>query len=758
MLDEKRVSGSAVVIGAGTMGGGIAAQLANAGWHVDLLDVAASGAGERSAAAIAGVDRVVKARPPLLFLPEFADRIETGNIEDDLECLKSADWVVEAVAERMDVKQGVLAQIEAHAGADTVVTSNTSGLSLRQMVGGRSASFRSRFLGSHFLNPPRYLKLLEVVPLEETDPEVAAGFVRFAEQVLGHRVVIAKDTPGFISTRLWIEHLLATMHLAIEHDLTVEETDYLTGSLLGRPRSATFRMGDIVGLDIVSTIAKNQFEALPNDPYRDLLTPPGIVQQLLSSGRLGDKTGGGFYKRESGGLLAVDLSTGEYRPRQEVRIEDVERLGKLSIRERIAGFKDMESSRHGRFLNSVLDSLSAYVGFAGPEIASDVLAVDNVMRWGFQWELGPNEIQDLREEAPRSYSGTGSQRRFRVYGSNAMQPVRAEVGYLTLAELKWASKTIFEEDAGALVDMGEGVACFEFRTKMGTLNPSLCALLNRARETAERDFRAMVIGGDGSHFSVGYDLRMLVEAAESKDWAGINAKIAEVQQTFIALKYSPILIVAAVRGYALGGGCECALHCAAIQAAPESMFGLPERTVGLVPAGGGIKELLARTTFEWKGDFDILPALEKAFRQIAVEGRSGNAEEARKAGYLRDRDVISRNADRLLFDAKANAIALADSGYLSPERRGIRVPGRSARERLIAIAAGQLDAGNFTPYDKAIAEEIAEIMTHTGDGPKQISENILLDLERDTLLALVRDPRTIARMKVLLETGKPLRN
>jgi 3-hydroxyacyl-CoA dehydrogenase len=399
MIDEKSVTGTAVVIGAGTMGGGIAAQLANAGWQVKLLDVSdpdPAGEANRNSAAAAGLERVVKARPPLLFQPGYADRIEAGNTFDHLDWLREADWVVEAVAERMDVKQAVLADIEANVGSRTVVTSNTSGLSLRVISDGRSADFRSRFLGSHFMNPPRYLKLLEVIPLPETDPEVAAGFVRFAEQVLGHLVVIARDTPGFISTRIWIQHLVSTIRIALEQGLTVEEADYLTGTLLGRPNSATFRMADLVGLDIVGAIAGNQYTSLAQDPFRETLQLPDVVQRLIAEGHLGDKTGAGFYKRDGKAVLALDPGSGEYRPRDEVHMDEVEALLKLPLPERLPMFNAGRDTKWGRLVNAVLDSLNSYVEYAGPLIASDTFSVDNVMRWGFRWELGPFELQDLR--------------------------------------------------------------------------------------------------------------------------------------------------------------------------------------------------------------------------------------------------------------------------------------------------------------------------------------------------------------------------
>ncbi len=802
MLDEHSTAGIAAVIGAGTMGGGIAAQLANAGWQVKLLDVPSDGQADRNQAAEAGLHRLQSARPPLLFLPEFAERIETGNTADNLDWLGEADWVVEAVAERMDVKQAVLAQIEAHCGPETVVSSNTSGLSLQEMVRPRSRGFQSRFLGSHFLNPPRYLKLLEVVPLPETDAAFAARFVRFAEQVLGHRVVIAKDTPGFISTRIWIHHLVTSLRTALDQGLSIEEADYLTGAFLGRPRSGTFRMADIVGLDIVAAIAANQHAALQSDPHRDDLRLPETVESLIEAGRLGDKTSAGFYMREGKAILALDPTTGRYRPRGDVHIPEAESLLKLPLPERLPRLAGDRQTKAGRFVNTILDSLNRYAEYAGPLVASDTLSVDNVMRWGFQWELGPFEIEDLRTGQSHSFRGAGRSRQIRVFApgeepigytsinsepqdtpgisepapsppypltpspahpaisspSHAFAAIPQRPEYLTLAECKAAAQMVFETTDGALIDIGDRVACLEFRTKMNTFSPGLCETVNRGLEIAVREFSAMVIGTDGPHFSAGYNLKLLLDAANAEDWDAIDTMLREVQSTFLALKYAAIPVVAAVRGYALGAGCECALHCAAIQAGPELAMGLPELSAGLVPAGGGVKELLALAMADWDGKTDASPRVERAFRQIALNPVSGSAAETRKFGLLRPADAISRNADRLLFDAKKRALTLAQAGFEPPAEQTIQVLGPTAYQRLIVEIEAQQEACVFTEHDSYIARLAAAILACGTAAEKNVSEQRLCDLERSTLIQLAHHPKSIARMKALLDTGKPLKN
>ncbi|HLV79036.1 MAG TPA: 3-hydroxyacyl-CoA dehydrogenase NAD-binding domain-containing protein, partial [Chthonomonadaceae bacterium] len=599
MLNEKSVRGTAAVIGAGTMGGGIAAQLANAGWQVRLLDVAGPDPKDpktRSQAAMAGLERVRKNKPPLLYLPEFAERIQVGNIEDDLGGLRDADWIVEAVAEKMEVKRQVMAQIEAHARPEAVITTNTSGLSLREMTQGRSLDFKRRFLGSHFFNPPRYLKLLELIALPETDPDVAAGFARFAERVLGRGVVMARDTPGFISNRLGMWTLLDTIHTALEEGLTVEEVDTLTGPLIGRPRSATFRLADIIGFDIIADIARSQYARLPEDPYRDRLLLPEPMQRLMAAGRLGEKTGAGFYTREGKEILALDFETLDYRPRREVQIEAVEPLLKRPLAERFAQIAQASETPWGQFLNRILRALIAYARHIGPEVADDALAIDRVMQWGFNWEMGPFEIADVMR-APEDavhYSGAGAQRKVRLFGAADLQPVPAEPEYLSLAALKAEGKTVHSSPEGTLVDLGDGVACLEFHTKMNTFSPPLTAFVNTAREIAERDFAALVIGNQGAHFSAGFNLKVFLDAIAASDWGGIDAMLRALQDAFMGLKYARVPVVAAPHGYTLGGGCECVLHCREVQAAAELFLGLPETSVGILPAGGGTTEMLAR--------------------------------------------------------------------------------------------------------------------------------------------------------------------
>jgi 3-hydroxyacyl-CoA dehydrogenase len=766
MMDAQSSVGTAVVIGAGTMGGGIAAQLANAGWQVRLLDVAGPESSDnriRNQAALAGLERVQKNRPPLLALPEYSARIQTGNMADHLAWLRDADWILEAVAEKREIKQAVMAQMEAWAGPDAVLSTNTSGLSLRQITAERGADFKRRFLGTHFFNPPRYLTLVELIRLPETDPAIAAGFTGFAERILGCRVVAARDTPGFISNRIGMWHLLDSLHTAEEQDLTVEEVDYLTGSLIGRPRSGTFRLADLIGFDIMADIARNQYEALPQDPFRERLLLPSVLQRSIAAGRRGQKSGAGFYKREGSAILALDPTTLDYRPQQTIRIEAVEALLKLPLPERLTALKQQRGDRWDLFLNTILTSLTKYAEYVAPEIADDALAIDRVMMWGFNWEMGPLAIRDLlsgpAESGPRYYGGAGVGKSMRVFSVPDLQPLPEEPEYLSLSALKEAGKTIRDSAEASLIDLGDGVACVEFHTKMNTLNPALIAFLDQSREIAERDFRALVLGNQGKHWSAGYDLKLFLDAMAREDWKEIDRQLHDLQSVFLRLKYSKIPIVAAPHGYTLGGGCECTLHCTAVVAASELWMGLPETSVGVLPAGGGTTQLLARATQEAGANQDLFPSIERVFDLLMAPRTSTSAHEARKIGLMRSSDLITMNAGRLLFEAKQHALSLANSGYRPFVKQSIRVMGEETLARLRMKLHGLHRSGAISDHDRLIADRVAYVLSGGNlPGPMEIREEILHHLEREVFIALAREPKSAERMRHVLETGKPLKN
>lgn len=764
MITEKSFTGSAVVLGAGTMGSGIAAQLANAGWSVRLLDIPGpdSDARSRNRAAQAGLDRLKTNRPPLLYTAELAARIRPGNTEDDLDCLASADWVIEAVSEKMEIKQALMAKIEARVGQHTLVSTNTSGLSLQGIAAGRGDAFRRRFFGSHFFNPPRYLHLVELITLPETDPAIVESFTRFSERVLGARVVRARDTPGFISNRIGSWILINDIHTALAWNLTPEETDYLTGPLIGRPRSATFRLADIVGFDIMADVARNQYALLPDDPFREQLILPEVVQRLIADGRLGEKTGAGFYRREGKEILALDCANYTYRPRREVKIDAVEALLKRPLPERLQALRSVEEPWAG-FLNTILDAACAYARYAAPETTGDARSVDRVMMWGFNWQVGPLEISDLRRDPesniPHYYSGTGKERAVRFFTPNALRKPEPEPDYLSLAELKAGGGAVLTTPVGSLVDLGEGVACLEFHTKMNTFDQDLTAFVRTARERAEKDFVAMVIGNQGAHFSAGYNVKLFLQAIAAEDWTGMDVQLKALQDAFLGLKYARIPVVGAPHGYTLGGGCECVLHCGAIQAAAELAIGLPETSIGVLPAGGGTKELLYRAMESAAPGADPFPQLEAAFQRIVATPPSGSAHEARRSGMLRVSDGISLNGGRLLYEARQRAIAMAQSDWQPPERHGVWALGEDGIARLRMPVHWSFRSGLLSAYDRLVADRVAYVLCG-GYLPfaQEVSEQYLLDLEREAFIALAHEPKSAERMRHTLETGKPLRN
>ena len=640
--------GVAVVIGAGTMGGGIAADLANAGWTVHLLDQSVE-------LAASGKMRVVKSSPPLLYLPEYAERIVAGSSEE-LSVCGSADWVIEAIAENLALKQALLTCLESVVGPETLVTSNTSGLSLTAMSKHCGMAFRRRFFGTHFFNPPRYLKLVEVVPTPVTNSALLHAFIAGMEARTNHRIVVAKDTPGFISTRLWITHLLDTIHTAIEQNVPVEVVDALTGPALGRPRSATFRMADLVGLDIIASIAKNQYDALPDDPLRERLRLPEKLNLLISEGRTGQKSGAGFYKRVGKEILALDWATLTYRPREETITE--------------AG---------SALVETVVPRFCDYAAAIAGEIAESHEAIDNAMCWGFGWEKGPFALAGNATQKP------------------AYPALRQEQGTLIL----------------------------ELRGKLNVFDPAQCDAVIAAVDEAERQGLPLVFTGQGPCFSAGYNLARLVTAMEQGDLVGIEADMKQCQETFLRVKYAKIPTVAAIHGYTLGAGCELALHCGRIVASPETVLGLPECAVGVIPCGGGVKEALYR-----------FGSAQAAFEAIFFNQNSTSAHEARKRGWFRPTDGIVANADQLLTEALRVAPE-ATQPWSGPDRE----PGKVV---LPVTLMG---------HDRRIAQALAWVLTE-----EKTTETALLARERAAFQQLAQEPLSMARMRHLLETGKPLRN
>ena len=783
MLNEKSVSGHVAVIGAGVMGTGIAAHLANIGWTVLLLDRVLEDAGSdsksRNRLAQDGLDRAVKYRPPQFAIPDYARRVTTGNTKDHLNLLGRADWIVEAAAEDLQVKQRILKDVSQVASDTTVISSNTSGLSLSAMAAGCPAGFRSRFLGTHFFNPPRYMKPLELIPTGETDSELIEGFARFADRVLGKKVIRAKDTPGFISTRLGMYSLIKTLEIAVWLGMTVEQADYLTGLLIGRPKSGSFRLADVIGLDITARIIDNLKDSLPDDKAYQSIEIPEIMRRLIAEGRTGVKAGAGFYKREKNGeILSLDLSTGDYRPRREPTPVPRE-IEELPLRERIARLlSDWDDPQLLQIDRLVIDGLS-YMWDVTPRVADRIVDVDDAIMGGFGWELGPFHILDAQSElsgepaiieglgnrAPidRCYRNEAGKHFYYDFQTGRMAPLPRPADVIVLKDLKKAGKIVEESGAASMLDLGEGILGLEWRSKMNVLDSGIVQFMDRARERAEREVRALVIGGSGDNFSAGFDLGFFIENIERSDWEAIDSTINELQQTFLRLKYSTVPVVAAVYGYTLGAGSEAMVHCAGVQAAFESYVGLPESNVGLIPAAGGTTEMTlrayrdvpTRTILERS---DPYPSLRPLWENLRLAKFSSSAPEARELGYLSEGDGISIHPDRLLFEAKERANSLAGD-HRPPESQSILAMGEDGLARFRWEVHLLRRGEQITAHDAKIADRLAYILCG-GElvHPIEVTEQYLLDLEREAFLSLCGVPETLARIKHTLATGKPLRN
>lgn len=790
-MDTRSVTGKAVVIGAGVMGAQIAAHLANAGWHVDLLDIVPEGAGEgakaRNAFAARGLERAQKARPAAFYLPDYAQRIRLGNTTDNLDRIAEADWVIEAVVEKLDIKRAVLASVEERLGPQTVVTSNTSGLSIGEMAEGRSNDFRARFFGTHFFNPPRYMKLLEVIPTTDTRRDLLENFTGFAETILGKRVVMAKDTPGFIANRIGVWAMLRTIRAALEGGLTVEQVDALTGPLIGHPRSATFRLSDICGLDITVDVARHLYERLPDNRRRAVLALPQPIQQLVADGRLGEKSGAGFYRRQPDRtILALDWETLDYRPRKEAVFPSVEGLKSLPLAERLRALVKLNDPA-GNFLWETTRDILCYAAEIAPEIADDILAIDNACKWGFNWERGPFETWDalgvaetverlqsegepvpplvsrLLESGRTTFYTRDKGQTFYIdlHSPNTQHPTPSTPHYIVLRDLKDTGAIIRQTPDATLIDLGDGVYCLEFHTKMNVLGPGIVEMIAWSWEEAERNGKALVIGNQGEHFSAGYNLQLLLMGIYEQEWDEMLASTRRFQEVALRLKRASVPVVAAVHGYTLGGGLEVALHCAAVQAAAESYIGLPETGVGVIPAGGGTTEMLVRAMEEVPSDVSVdpYPFVHRVFETIGLAKVSTSADEARLLGYLRPSDGLTMNGDRLLHDAKRRALALADTGYRPALPAQVPVMGADGIARFELELHIMRRAGYISEHDQLIGKELAGVLCGGAlVHPQVVSEEYLLALEREAFVRLCSTPKTAERIKAMLETGKPLRN
>jgi len=770
------------VLGAGTMGSRIAAHFANAGVPVLLLDIVLPNHPNRNAAAIKGIENAIKQRPPGFFTDEKPALVTPGNLEDDLHQLGDCDWVVEAIVENLDAKRDLWRRVETIRKPDSILSTNTSGIPLAKISAGFSPAFRSHFLGTHFFNPPRYLHLMELIPGVDTDPEILAAVEEFADRRLGKGVVRTKDTPNFIANRIGSFFGGTIAKTMVEDDLTIEEVDALTGPLIGLPNTASFRLLDLVGLDVWAFVGSNLYAAVPHDPWRDRFLPLDFEKEMIARKWLGDKTGQGFYKRTRGGdnkeILVLDWKILEYKPLQKPRFPSVEAAKTIDdIGERLRTLL-RSNDRAGSFLWKVLSDLFLYSAEMIPEISDRVVEIDRAMRWGYANKHGPFELWDAigfldvvtrleteRRHLPPSVKEMLSRGVLSLYkraaGRNGHPqtvyfdfhvkdylPIEPRPGIIVLADLKRANGVVRKNSGASLIDLGDGVLCVEFHSKMNALGEDNIAMLYAGLEETDRNFDAMVIANEGENFSVGANLMMVLLAAQEGDWDELNLAINRFQQVNMALKYAFKPVVSAPFSRTLGGGCEIVLHSARAQAAAETYIGLVEVGVGLIPGGGGCKELLLR-----------LKDPRKVFELIGYAKVSASAEDAKKLGLLNRTDSISMNPERLIGDAKALALSLVPNYSPGVPRTDIKVAGE-AGHALLKLGAWSARQGHYiSDHDVTIAEKLATILTGGRlTGEQVVSEQYLLDLEREAFLSLCGNPKTQERMGYMLKTGKPLRN
>lgn len=751
---------SVAVLGAGTMGAQIAAHCANAGIPVLLLDVTADAARE-------GLKRAASLKPDPFFTTEAAGLITTGRFDQDLEKIAAVDWVLEAIVERLDIKQGLFERVDRLRSAATVVSSNTSGIPIAALAEGRSEGFRRHFLGTHFFNPPRYLRLLEIIPTPDTDAAVVDRIAWTADHRLGKGVVLAKDSPGFIANRIGLYGVAQAIRALASGEYTVEEIDAITGPALGRPRSATFRTMDIAGLDILSHVAADLVARLPETESREAYTLPPLVGTLLERGWIGEKTGQGFYKREGAEILALDPATLAYHPRASVRIPSLEGGNADDPRARARALF-LAKDKAGAFLRGTLGPLLVYCADIADAIADSIDDIDRAMQWGFGWQLGPFELWDAigvqqvldtvkPARVPARIEALLAEGRTAFRGA----PIPPASAGLQLLKAAKDRSGVLQKNAGAsLVDLGDDVLAVQFHSKMNTIGDDTIQMLHAGLKEASANFAALVVGTDATDFSAGANLMLVLLEAQEGNWDEIELMVRSFQHATSALRYADIPVVVACCGLTLGGGCEIAMHGAATQAAAESYIGLVEAGVGLIPAGGGTKELMVRATRAHAGvTSDLRRAAQAVFETIGFAKASTSAPQARQFGYLRDGDPVTMNRERLIGEAKATALSLARDGYRRPTPPSIAVGGESIEAALELGVHLAHRAGRISAHDAVIGRALAHIIAGGAlPHPTHISEARMLDLEREAFLKLCGEQKTLERIQYTLKTGKPLRN
>ncbi|WP_291426755.1 3-hydroxyacyl-CoA dehydrogenase/enoyl-CoA hydratase family protein [Deinococcus sp.] len=775
----------AAVIGAGVMGAAIAAQLANAGIPVLLLDIVLPDKPDRNFLVKAGVERALKARPAAFMDPDCARLIEVGNLEDDLKKLKDCDWVLEAIIEKLDAKKDLWAKVEPIAKKTAIISSNSSGIPMHLQIEGRGEDFGRRFVGAHFFNPPRYLHLLEIIPTDKTAPEVVESISQFATETLGKGVVIANDVPGFIANRIGVYGIVRAMRHMEEFGLTPAEVDQLTGPALGRASSATFRTADLSGLDIISHVANDIGAATGDDEDFTLIEP---FKKIVEKGILGDKTGSGFYKKTKGAdgktkILNLNLQTGEYEDQGRVKVAAVEAVKGKSTAERVNALYTAPG-KEGDFLRATMNDGFWYAAKMAGNVSNRIQDIDNALKWGFGWEQGPFEtmdtigvqqvIKNLEAEGRTlppllaKIKETGADKFYN--GDQTFTPAgdqtEYKAPYFVITDLKKdATKVIKKRPGASILDLGDGVLLVEWHAKMNALGEDqLKAVQDAHKLVQDMGYAGFVVGNQGEHFSAGANLPLILSQAQADEWDELDDMIKQFQQVSTSMRFSPHPTVAAPFGMTLGGGCEFSVHADRVVASAETYMGLVEVGVGLIPGGGGTKEMLLRfTDMQQPGQQNgmlLLPAVQRAFELIGTAKVSASALEARKLGFLRDHDTVVMNKNLVIEEAKRTVLALAPD-YVQPVmRQDIPVMGEAAIGAIKSALYGMHEGGYITDYDLVVSNELARVLSGgTGNNrAARVSEQHLLDLEREAFLTLLGKKGTQQRIEHMLKTGKPLRN
>lgn len=792
------------VLGSGIMGSRIACHFANIGVEVLLLDIAPKELlPEETAKGLAldhpsvknrivnaALQSAIKTNPSPVYSKKVVNKVTTGNFDDDMKKVAGVDWIIEVVVENLDIKKKVFEQVEQFRKPGTLVTSNTSGIPIHLMTEGRSDDFKASFCGTHFFNPPRYLRLLEVIPTPDTNPELVDFLMHYGDKFLGKTTVLCKDTPAFIANRVGVYSIMALLHLVEKLDLTVEEVDKFTGPALGRPKSATFRTSDVVGLDTMIKVAKGLYDNCPDDKAHELFKLPGYVVKMEENKWLGDKTKQGFYKKTKTAdgkteILALDLKTLEYRPQEKVKSATLDLTKPIdNVRERMKVFAAGKDKAAEVFRSSSF-GLFEYVSDRIPEISDELYRIDDAMRAGFGWDLGPFEVWDavgIAEslEGMKKYGHEAAAwvhemlaaghtsfykvedgiKKYYDIPSKSYKALPGADAFIILDNIR-GNKTIWKNSGASIIDLGDGILNVEFHSKMNTIGGDTLQAINKAIDLAEKDYRGLVIGNDGANFSAGANVGMIFMMAVEQEWEELNMAIRLFQNTSMRIRYSSIPVVVAPHNLSLGGGCEFSLHADFVQLSAETYMGLVEFGVGLIPGGGGTKEFALRASDEYKEDQIVQNVLKDRFLTIGMAKVSTSAAEAFELGYLqKDKYAISMNRSRLIADAKAKAIELADAGYTQPVKRSdIRVLGKQGLGIVYAGANTMYSGHYISEHDKKISEKLGYALCG-GDlsAPTEVTEQYLLDLEREVFLSLCGERKTLERIQSIVTKGKPLRN